>query len=237
MVTHLLFADDSFLFFRASRGEAEIIKGLLNTYETLSGQSVNFQKSGIHFSSNVQQRVRNELSNILGVSNNFHDSKYLGLPSLVGRSKKKVFGFIKEKLWKRVQSWRPKSISQAGKTILIKNGAQSIPSYCTSCFLLPKTLCREMERIMNKYWWNSKPRQNIGINWLGWGDMSMSKHRGGLGFRSLYGFNIALIGKQCWKLIKDPQSLVARLYKGRYFPNCDLLQAKMKTELVSFGRG
>lgn len=229
VVTYLLFADDSFLFFRASRGEAEIVKGLLNTYETLSGQSVNFQKSGIHFSSNVHQRVRTELSNILGVSNNLHDSKYIGLPSLVGRSKKKVFGFIKDKLWKRVQSWRPKSISQAGKTILIKNGAQSIPSYCMSCFLLPKTLCQEMERIMNKYWWNSNPRQNRGINWLGWGDMSMSKHRGGLGFRILYGFNIALVGKQCWKLINDPQSLVARLYKARYYPNCGLLQAEMQT--------
>ncbi|KAL8097405.1 hypothetical protein AgCh_030509 [Apium graveolens] len=69
-VTHLLFADDSFLFFRANRGETEVIKELLNDYERLSGQSVNFQKSGIHFSSNVKQHTRNELSTILGVTNN-----------------------------------------------------------------------------------------------------------------------------------------------------------------------
>lgn len=71
--------------------------------------------------------------------------------------------------------------------------------------------------IINKYRQNSNPRKNRGINWLGWGDMSISKHKGGLGFRSLYDFNIALVGKQCWKFIKEPQSLVARLYKARYF--------------------
>ncbi|XP_074347003.1 uncharacterized protein LOC141685822 [Apium graveolens] len=95
VVTHLLFADDSFLFFCADRGEAETIKELLNTYKNWSGKPVNFQKSGIHFSSNIQQHLRMELSTILGVTNNLYDSKYLGLPSLVGRSKNKVFGFVK----------------------------------------------------------------------------------------------------------------------------------------------
>lgn len=59
--------------------------------------------------------------------------------------------------------------------------------------------------------------------------MSVSKHKGGLGFRSLYGFNIALVGKQCWKFIKEPQSLVAHIFKARYFPNCHLLQATKQT--------
>ncbi|XP_017239513.1 uncharacterized mitochondrial protein AtMg00310-like [Daucus carota subsp. sativus] len=85
-----------------------------------------------------------------------------------------------------------------------------------------------MEKIMNKYWWNSSTGQNKGINWLSWGDMSMSKHEGGLGFRSLYGFNIALIGKHCWKFLKQPQSLVARVFKARYYPNCNFMQAKMQ---------
>lgn len=65
-VNHLLFVDDSCLFFRANRMEAEIIKELLSNYERMSGQSLNFQKSGIHFSSNVKQHMRNELYSILG---------------------------------------------------------------------------------------------------------------------------------------------------------------------------
>lgn len=82
--------------------ETETIKSLLNSYEMLSGQSVNFQKSEIHFISNVRQNKIAELSAILGVTNDLQNSKYLGLPLLVGRSKKKFFDFIKGKVWKRV---------------------------------------------------------------------------------------------------------------------------------------
>lgn len=227
-ITHLLFADDSFLFFRADQMETQAVKQLLIHYEELSGQSVNFNKSGIHFSSNVRRQKRDELSAILGVTKSLQNSNYLGLPSLVGRSKKKVFGFVKDKVCKRVQGWQAKPISRAGKAVLVRNVAQSIPTYCMTCFLLPKTLCQEIEQVMNNFWWKSGSDQGKGINWLSWGSMSMSKHRGGLGFRSLHGFNLALIGKHCWNFLKNPQSLVARVFKARYFPSCNFLQAKMQ---------
>lgn len=53
----------------------------------------------------------------------------------------------------------------------------------------------------------------------------MSKKRGGLGFRDLHGFNLALLGKQCWNLVSRPNTLVARVLKACYFPNCHFLQA------------
>lgn len=57
--------------------ETVAIKTLLNDYESLSDQSVNFQKYGIFFSSNVRQNGRTELSEILGVNNNLQSSKIL----------------------------------------------------------------------------------------------------------------------------------------------------------------
>lgn len=95
---------------------------------------------GIFFSSNVRLDKQRELSEILEVTIALEDSKYLGLHSLIGRSKKRVFGFIEDKVWQRIQGWKAKSISKGGKLVLIKNVAQSIPSYCMSCFLLPKAL-------------------------------------------------------------------------------------------------
>lgn len=53
----------------------------------------------------------------------------------------------------------------------------------------------------------------------------MSKSRGGLGFRDLHGFNLALLGKQCWNLIVKPDALVFRVLKARYYPDCHMLQA------------
>ncbi|MCH79948.1 replication protein A 70 kDa dna-binding subunit [Trifolium medium] len=41
--------------------------------------------------------------------------KYLGLPSMIGRNKKSIFHYIKERIWKRVSSWSSKMLSQAGR--------------------------------------------------------------------------------------------------------------------------
>lgn len=95
-----------------------------------------------------------------------------------------------------------------------------------SCFLLPKTLCHELEHLFNNYWWkNGHGANQKGINWLGWSNMSTSKSKGGLGFRNLYGFNIALLGKHIWIFIHNANSLVAIIFKARYFPHSNILKA------------
>lgn len=99
--------------------EALNIKNFLISYERSSGQCVNFQKSGIYFSANVRHQKQREISQILAVHNYITSTKYLGLPSLVGRLKKKVFGYLKEKDCKRIQGWQAKPFSQASKLVLI----------------------------------------------------------------------------------------------------------------------
>lgn len=225
-ITHLLFVDDSFLFFRATSKEAMSIKNLIVTYEKCSGQSVNFQKSGVYFSANVNATQQREISQILEVHNEITNTMYLGLPSLVGRSKRRVFSYLKEKASKKIQGWQAKPMYQGGKTVLIRNVAQAIPSYSMSCFLLPTSLCHELEQMYNNYWWRSGRGDNQkGINWLSWNNMSYAKSKGGLGFRNLHGFNIALLGKHIWNFMQNPNSLVARVFKGRYFPDTLVLKA------------
>jgi hypothetical protein len=80
--------------------------------------------------------VKNNLSNILQIIECLGTGKYLGLSSMIGRSKKSIFHYIKERIWNRVSSWNSKMLSQASKEILIKSLAQAIPSYCMSVFLL-----------------------------------------------------------------------------------------------------
>lgn len=99
-----------------------------------------------------------------------------------------------------------------------------------SCFLLPKALCEEIEKMFNKFWWSSGSDDKKGVHWLSWEAMSMSKSRGGLGFRSLYGFNIALLGKLCWNFIQKPHTLVARIFKARYYPGSHFLNASAGTD-------
>lgn len=94
-ISHLLFADDSFLFFRANEGEFCAMKDILATYEKASRQAINLRKSDVSFSSNVTNDTRVTLSNILDVVQSLRLSKYLGLPSIVGWSKKATFAYIR----------------------------------------------------------------------------------------------------------------------------------------------
>lgn len=74
------------------------LKTILNNYEKFFRQSISYQKSRIFFSANVHREKKTELANILGVHNDLRKSHYLGLPSLIGRSERKVFGFAKDKV-------------------------------------------------------------------------------------------------------------------------------------------
>ncbi|KAL0444430.1 UNVERIFIED_CONTAM: hypothetical protein Slati_2165700 [Sesamum latifolium] len=85
------------------------------------------------------------IASILNVQvvDKFH--RYLGLPTMVGRSKKEVFQSIRDRVWKRISGWNEQLLSQAGKDVPIKAVLQAIPTYAMSCFRLPNRLVKEIE--------------------------------------------------------------------------------------------
>ena len=156
---------------------------------------------------------------------NSRHGKYLGLPIIISKSKMEVFAKIKERVGKKLAGWKEKMLSMGGREILFKTVAQAIPTYTMSCFQLPKCLCDEMEGMMRIFWWG-QCQQESKIAWVGWRKLCKSKDRGGMGFRDLQAFNLALLAKQGWRLLTNPDSLGARIYKARYYPHGDVLKAK-----------
>lgn len=152
---HLLFADDSFLFGEATESECLKFRQILNTYERASGQKINLQKSSVVFSKNVQDATKSNLAGILGVQCVEDHGSYLGLPIQFGRSKSAIFGYLKEKLTKKLVSWRSKILSAAGKEILIKVVAQAVPLYAMNCYMLPLSLCDDLQQLCAQFFWGS----------------------------------------------------------------------------------
>ncbi|CAN0874829.1 Uncharacterized mitochondrial protein AtMg00310 [Linum grandiflorum] len=94
-------------------------------------------------------------------------------------------------------------------------------------FLLPITLLEEIERMMNSYWWGTKGSGGGGIAWMRWERMCVRKDGGGMGFKDLYGFNLAMLGKLGWQLLSDGTSLMAQILKAKYFPQGDFISANL----------
>ncbi|XP_058726215.1 uncharacterized protein LOC131597540 [Vicia villosa] len=151
----------------------------------------------------------------MGVRHVLGTGTYLGLPSLIGRSKKATFGYIKDKIWRKINSWRGRPISKAGKKVMIKSVLQSIPSYVMGLFILLDGIVSDIEKMLNSFWWGGSSN-NKGIRWMSWDRMTGSKNEGGLGFRDLKSFNMAMVAKRGWHLLNNPDSLVSRVFKARW---------------------
>ncbi|CAN1794473.1 Putative ribonuclease H protein At1g65750 [Linum perenne] len=228
-VTHLLFADDSFFFFRAEVEEARRVKEIFQKYGKASGQLINFSKSGIFFSKSTADALQKAVKSILGVSEPFDRGKYLGMPSFVGRRKKEAFGFIKDRIWERMQTWKGRWLSTGGKEVMIKSVLQAIPIYCMNVFMMPVTLAAELERMMNSFWWGTNTTGGRGLAWMRWEKLCVKKRDGGIGFKDLHAFNLAMVGKQGWKLMTNKDALVTKIFKAKYFPKVDFLSATLRS--------
>lgn len=133
-VSHLLFTNDTILFCKAADSEARSVMDILHLYKTASGQVVNENKSEVFFSKGVQAKERARICTILGMKEVRKFQKYLGLPTLKGRTKKELFENLKTRVQHKVNHWNSRLLSQAGREVLIKSIVQAIPTYAMSVF-------------------------------------------------------------------------------------------------------
>uniref|UniRef100_A0A803PQN1 Reverse transcriptase domain-containing protein n=1 Tax=Cannabis sativa TaxID=3483 RepID=A0A803PQN1_CANSA len=195
-VSHLLFADDTLIFAKATYSSCNALQAALQLYNQATGQCVNFGKSSILFSPNTPSQISSHFYQTLGISNGPFMSKV----------------------------WSHKFFSKAGKEVLLKSVIQAIPSYAMSCYKLPASICHKIEKLMAQFWWGSFGNHSK-AHWKSWPSLCQSKFFGGLGFRSLIHHNQALLAKQAWRVLTTPDSIASQILKARYFRQSSFLQA------------
>ncbi|XP_052878272.1 uncharacterized mitochondrial protein AtMg00310-like [Gossypium arboreum] len=145
---------------------------------------------------------------------------------MVRRRRRQAFQHLKDRIKIKIDSWSTRLLSQGGKEVFIKAILQAIPTYTMGCFLLPKSVCEDIEKIIANFLWQ-KGYGKRGIHWCSWSNLCELKENGGLGYRNLTKFNLALLAKQGWRLIENPTSLLAKTLKAKYHPNSEFLNSEL----------
>uniref|UniRef100_A0A803QBY8 Reverse transcriptase domain-containing protein n=1 Tax=Cannabis sativa TaxID=3483 RepID=A0A803QBY8_CANSA len=218
-LSHISYADDALFFCKASPGKAKSLLSCLETYESWSGQRISEAKSGVFFSPKVGREARKEISENLGISALLHKEKYLGNPLLVSIRKREEFSFLKSKVLRRLEGWKAKCLSQAGRLTLAQSVLQSIPCYTMSTFRIPITICKELDSIMARFWWKGSPRDMSSNHYLalkGWSSICQPKKNGGLGLRRFRDMNLALLAKLAWSMLSNTNRSWVKILIAKY---------------------
>lgn len=70
---------------------------------------------------------------------------------MVRKGRKKAFSQIKDQVGRKIARLKGKLLSNIGREILIKAVAQAISTYIMSCFMLPDSLCNELNSLVRKF--------------------------------------------------------------------------------------
>lgn len=107
---------------------------------------MNLDKMGLFFSPNTTATRKSNILSVFDVHEAKNMERYLGLPTIVGKSKKKAFGYLLNKIQNVIAGWNHKLLSKGDKETLLKAVAHAIPVYTMSLFLVTPSLCAQWRR-------------------------------------------------------------------------------------------
>ena len=236
-ISNLAFADDLILFTEASVEQAQVMKWCLDRFCAASGSKVNVDKSKIYFSANTHLDIRDAICNNLAMESTDDFGKYLGVPTINGRTSKREYQYLVDRINGKLAGWKTKTLSIAGRATLIQSALSSIPYYTMQSTKLPRSTCDEIDRKTRSFLWGEQEGRRR-VHLVAWENISNSKQAGGLGIRSMRQANSAFLAKLGWRLLAEPALLWSRVVRAKYCNNrCDINMFKEKSNASSTWRG
>lgn len=213
-ISHLLFADDTLIFSKATIVSVRNLQKLLAVYEQGSGQLINVSKSGFLLHPKTNVSTANQISRMTGFIRHSFPLKYLGFPLVLGRRKKVHFAGIIHSIQRRISGWKSSLLSQGAKLTLIRHVLTSIPIYTLSTTSLHSGTHQLLEQSFANFFWGSSPNGNK-RHWISWDLICRPISQGGLGIMSLRQMDIALRVKMLWQALHST-SLWASYFRTKH---------------------
>lgn len=104
--------------------------------------------------------------------------------------------FLLGKVRKRLSHWANRSLSFAGRSILLRHAIRVMPIYHLLSMTLNTQGFVDLECIARDFWWGKNKDGEIKKPLVAWRDTTLCKAEGGIDFNSLY--NTSLVLKMHW---------------------------------------
>lgn len=218
-LSYLLFADDLILFSEAVEDQLLCIREGLEKFCSASDQKVNFGKSAMFCSANVDADEARRLSALVGIPLTENLGKYLGHRMLHRGRNKDGLKELVEKVYRRLEGWKLKCLSRAGRLTLAKSVLASLPIFQMQLEKLPAWVHKNLDKAVRSCIWGGYDGKR-GVHLLSWEVLTKAKVDGGANIRRAKEMNWALLAKLAWRTLKCTdqtwRQVIAAKYKVNY---------------------
>lgn len=197
-LTHLCFADDLLIFLDGSISSLQTVLRILKEFELRSGLAVSMQKS-CFFSSGLSTQEIETIQASTGMPSGTLPIRYLGVPLCTKKLTLQNCEPLIAQVKSRFTSWSLKTLSFAGRLLLIKTVIAGITTFWSSAFILPKACIARINFLCGLFLWKGNLEGHASAR-VAWSEVTKTKEEGGLGIRDLACWNKAACLKFVWLL-------------------------------------
>ncbi|XP_056691685.1 uncharacterized protein [Spinacia oleracea] len=195
-LTHLCFADDLILCCKGDFASICLLLQAFKLFSDTSGLQPNKQKSSIYCYGMSDSDI-NRVELVSGFTRSVLPFKYLGVPICSKKITTAQCDMLVDKMIARIKVWSSRNLSYSARMQLINSVLLSLHMYWAQVYVLPKQVLYEINKICRSFLWSGKAYSTKPSN-ISWEQSCCHKKEGGLGFRDVVKWNIALMGKYVW---------------------------------------
>ncbi|KAL2927768.1 LINE-1 reverse transcriptase-like protein [Bienertia sinuspersici] len=213
-LSHLAFADDLIIMCKGDSSSARKVLQCLATFADVSGLVANEGKSNAYFC-NVASGIKEEILKFSGFKEGQLPFKYLGIQISSKKLSSSDCSILVEKIIQKIRLWGSRSLSYAGRVLLVNSVLMTMHVYWSSIVILPKKVIQTVMAICRNFLWDGKAIYSRAPP-IAWELVCRPKKAGGLGIQDCYKWNIAALGKYIWDIANKNDSLWLKWVNHHY---------------------
>ncbi|GKC17938.1 RNA-directed DNA polymerase, eukaryota, reverse transcriptase zinc-binding domain protein [Tanacetum coccineum] len=225
-ITSLCFADDLLLLCYGDLISASILRRGLDEFSLSSGLYPSMSKSEA-FLCGLTPEIKNDILMAMPFKEGTLPIKYLGIPLVSKKINVNDCKILIEVIHNRINDWKNKNLSFAGRLLLISSVLASLQVYWGSLFIFPMSVCEKIDKVFKIFLWargdNSKSMVSVD-----WKDVCKPKSQGDLGLKSIRSWNVALMAKHLWNVASDKDFIWVKWVKVHRLKGGNIWDVELK---------